>query len=172
MARKTKDPQLELRAVNGMISAHMQIRNFARASQLIEEGLAVVRSLPPTGRRLFWEGTFYGHVGREKTRLKKHDEAIEALSHSISSYEGFLSSLRGNSKQVRNFRELVQGGLLVDLTWLADAYLRVNKLPEALEQIQRASNLMKSWGFNMPLKGICTVVWARFTPDRSGSPTL
>jgi hypothetical protein len=32
----------------------------------------------------------------------------------------------------------------------------VNKLPEALEQIQRASNLMKSWGFNMPLKGICT----------------
>jgi tetratricopeptide (TPR) repeat protein len=156
MARKTKDPQLELRAVNGMISAHMQIRNFARASQLIEEGLAVVRSLPPTGRRLFWEGTFYGHVGREKTRLKKHDEAIEALSHSISSYEGFLSSLRGNSKQVRNFRELVQGGLLVDLTWLADAYLRVNKLPEALEQIQRASNLMKSWGFNMPLKGICT----------------
>jgi len=154
MARKAKNPQLELRAINGMIDAHNHIKNFARASQLIEEGLVVVRGLSPnTGPRLFWEGTFYGHVGRQNIRLKKYNEAINALSQSVNSFDGFLTSLRGNLKQIQSRRENAQGTMLIRLSWLAGAYLQADKLPEALEQIQRAFNFIRTWGFKYAFEG-------------------
>jgi hypothetical protein len=143
---------LELQAINEMIYAHEHVRNFGKASQLTKQGLAIVQSLPASAR-LIWEGQFYGHAGREHGRLRESTNAIEALLHSISSYEGFLSSLRGSSKQVQDFRELGQGSLLLHLTWLSNAYLQANKLQEALEQNQRAFKFIKEWGFKYSFEG-------------------
>ena len=135
MARKTGKPALELRAINGMIYAHTHIRNFGKVSQLMEQGLAIVQSLPSkTGARLYWEGAFYGHMGREHRRRREYTNAIEALSRSVYSYEGFLASLRGNSPRTKSFRENGRGSLLLHLTWLVNAYLQANKLLEAQEQ--------------------------------------
>ena len=154
MARKTGKPALELRAINGMIYAHTHIRNFGKVSQLMEQGLAIVQSLPSkTGARLYWEGAFYGHMGREHTRRREYTNAIEALSHSVYSYEGFLASLRGNSARIQSLQEDDRGSLLWHLTWLVNAYLQANKLQEAQEQNQRAFNFIKEWGFKYAFEG-------------------
>lgn len=154
MARKIAKPERELNAINEMIYVHRYIRNYDKVSEFIEQGLAIVRSLPAHSRaRLFWEGALYGHVGPEHTRRGEYTNAIEALSRSVSSFEGFLASIPGNSIQTRTLRETGRGSLLIRLSELGNAYHQANKLPEALEQYQRAFAFIKEWGFKYAYEG-------------------
>lgn len=154
MAGKTGKAGLQLSAINETRNAHEHVRNFGKASELTNQGLAITQSLPAqSGSRLFWEGIFYGHVGREHSRLREFTNAIDALSHSVASFEGFLSVLRGSSPQIQRLRENGRGTLLLRLNWLSNAYIRANKLQEALEQNQRAFNFIKEWGFKYAFEG-------------------
>src|SRR5690348_10196076 len=60
MAEKSKDPGSLLRAIETRVFTYRQVRDFDKAKELIERGLAVVKGLAPnTDVREFWEGTFY-----------------------------------------------------------------------------------------------------------------
>lgn len=112
--------------------------------------MAIVQSLPAgSSYRFYFEGAFYGHIGRAHARRQEYDNAIQALSRSVDLYERFLTSIPDDSIQ----REDGWGSLLFHLTWLGDAYLHANKLQEALDETERAFRFMKEWDFRYSFEG-------------------
>ena len=66
IAEKSKNPGSLFLAINTLVLAYRQVRNFDRARELIEKGVAVAKGLPPnTDPRAFWEGHLYWHLGSD-----------------------------------------------------------------------------------------------------------
>src|SRR5215472_13290403 len=93
-AEKSKDPNSLFRAIDTLVPIYRQVRNFDRARELIEKGIAVVKTLPPnTDTRAFWEGALYGQLGADLFRRREYEKAINLLSLSVYLQQRYLASV-------------------------------------------------------------------------------
>src|SRR5215467_2654289 len=143
IAEKSKDPQSLFRAIDTLVPIYRQVRNFDRARELIEKGVAVVKGLPPnTDRRAFWEGLLYAHLGNDVVRGHEYEKAIDLLSLSVDLQQSYMATVGRNPVQLN----VLRGGLLSRLSSLGNAYRRAGRLQESAEQYQRAFDYIKEWG--------------------------
>ena len=77
------------------LSSHIdQVRNFDKARELIEKGVAVVKGLPPnTDPRAYWEGELYRHLGSDLVRRREYEKAIDLLSLSVYLQQNYLATV-------------------------------------------------------------------------------
>jgi CHAT domain-containing protein len=147
IAEKSKDPASLFRAINTLILAYRQVRNFDKARELIEKGFAVAKVLPPnTEPRAYWEGELYGKLGNDLVRRREYEKAIDVLSFSVYLQQNYLGTVRRNRVQLNANR----GYLLKGLTHLGNAYRHAGRLQESAEQYQRAFDYIKEWGLKYP----------------------
>jgi len=150
MAEKSKDPGSLFRAIETLALVYRQVRNFDRARELIQKGIAVVKDLPRNiYPRSFWEHTLYGHLGNDLLRQREYDKAIDLLSLSVYFQQSYMATVRRNPLELY----VVKGNLISRLTNLGNAYRRAGRLNEAAEQYQRAFDYMKEWEFKYPREG-------------------
>ena len=72
MAEKSKNPGSLFRAISTLVLTYRQVRNFDKATELVERGVVVAKGLPPnTDPRAFWEGRLYGHLGTDLVRATR-----------------------------------------------------------------------------------------------------
>jgi CHAT domain-containing protein len=155
MAEKSKDPGSLFRAIDTLVPIYWQVRNFDRARDLIEKGVAVVKELPPnTDPRAFWEGELYGKLGNDLVRRGEYEKAIDLLSLSVNLQQRYLATvgLGETSGWRRNPVSLngPRGDLLRRLTSLGNAYRRAGRLKESVAQYQLAFDYIKEWGVKYP----------------------
>jgi CHAT domain-containing protein len=155
MAEKSKDPGSLFRAIDTLVPIYWQVRNFDRARELIEKGVAVVKELPPnTDPRAFWEGELYGKLGNDLVRRREYEKAIDLLSLSVNLQQRYLATvgLGEMSGWRRNPVSLngPRGDLLRRLTSLGNAYRRAGRLKESVAQYQLAFDYIKEWGLKYP----------------------
>src|SRR5215813_7838118 len=148
MAEKSKDPASLFRAIDTLVPIYRQVRNFDRARELIEKGIAVVKTLPPnTDPRAFWEGELYGKLGNDLVRRREYEKAIDLLSLSVYLQQSYMATMGvtfvGRNPVQLNVR---RGDLLRRLTSLGNAYMRAGRLEESAEQYQRVFDYIKEWG--------------------------
>jgi CHAT domain-containing protein len=147
MAEKSKDPGSLFSAIHTLVLAYRSVRNFDKARELLEKGIAVVRDLPPnTDSRVSWEGNLYMHLGSDLVRSREYEKAIDVLSLSVYLQQNYLATVRRNPVEL-NVR---RGGLLLRLNGLGDAYRRAGRLKESAEQYQLAFDYIKEWGLKYP----------------------
>src|SRR5215813_9775296 len=150
IAEKSKDPQSLFRAIDTLVPIYRQVRNFDRARELIEKGIAVVKGLPPnTGPRAFWEGALYGQLGDDLVRRREYEKAIDLLSLSVYLQQRYLASVFWQNYSVGRNPVWLNGNraaLLERLNNLGNAYRRAGRLEESAEQYQRVSDYIKEWG--------------------------
>src|SRR5262249_30795308 len=130
---------------------YRQVRNFDKARELIEKGIAVVKTLPPnTDPRAFWEGAFYEQLGDDLVRRREYEKAIDLLSLSVNLQQRYLATvgLGESSGWRRNpvWLNEHRAALLGRLNGLGNAYRRAGRLEESAEQYQRAFDYIKEWG--------------------------
>src|SRR4030095_14277804 len=78
IADKSKDPYSLFRAIDTLVPLYRQVRNFDKARELIEKGIAVVKKLPPNiDPRAFWEGSLYSYLGNDLVRRREYEKAID-----------------------------------------------------------------------------------------------
>jgi CHAT domain-containing protein/tetratricopeptide (TPR) repeat protein len=143
MAEKSKDPNSLFRAIDTLVPIYRQVRNFDKARELIEKGIAVAKGLPPnTDPRAFWEGALYGQLGNEMVRRREYEKAIDLLSSSVYLQQSYLATVWRNPVWLNEHRAAFLGRL----TNLGNAYRRAGRLEESAEQYQRAFDYMKEWG--------------------------
>lgn len=155
MSEKTKDPNLQLRAITQMVRAYESVRNFDRARELVEKGLGIVKEIAPnTGTRMAREGAFYAELGRDLMRRQQYKKAIEALSQSLSLRKDMLDFLsRSRAPNRETNIEIFRVHVINNLKDLGDAYRQAGKLQEALEQYQGAFSAINQWSFKTPFEG-------------------
>ena len=147
MAEKSKDPGSLFRAIDTLVLTYRQVRNFDKARELIEKGVAIVKGLPPnTDPRAFWEGRLYEHLGNDLIRGREYEKAIDLLSLSVYLQQSYMTTVRRNPVELNVHR----GDLLARLTSLGNAYRRAGRLQESAEQYQRAFDYIKEWGLKYP----------------------
>src|SRR5215467_9279338 len=150
IAEKSKDPQSLFRAIDTLVLAYRQVRNFDKATELIEKGIAVVKTLPPnTDPRAFWEGALYGQLGDDLVRRREYEKAIDLLSLSVYLQQRYLASVFWQNYSVGRNPVWLNGNraaLLERLNNLGNAYRRAGRLEESAEQYQRVSDYIKEWG--------------------------
>ena len=150
MAEKSKNPASLFRAIDTLVSVYRQVRNFDKARELIERGIAVVKGLPPNiDPRAFWEGVLYAQLGNDLVRRREYEKAIDLLSLSVYLQQSYMTTVWRNSVQLN----MLRGGLLSRLTSLGNAYRRAGRLQESAEQYQRAFDYIKEWGAEIPWGG-------------------
>src|SRR5499433_1471548 len=94
ITEKSKDPGSLFRAIDTLVPIYRQVRNFDRARELIEKGIAVVKGLPPnTDPRAFWEGAFYEQLGDDLVRRREYEKAIDLLSLSVYLQQRYLATV-------------------------------------------------------------------------------
>ena len=143
MADKSRDPAHLFQAIESLVGVYRTIRNFEKAKQLIERGLAVAKGLPPNQNpRSYWEGHLYSHLGTELVRRREYENGIETLSLSVSLQQSYLSTVSRSPFWLNEHR----GNLLLKLTSLGDAYRLAGKLNESAAQYGRAFDYIKEWG--------------------------
>src|SRR5215470_9558524 len=154
MAEKSKDPGSLFSAIHTLTLAYRQVRNFDKARELIERGIAVVKELPPnTEPRAFWEGALYSHLGTDLVRRREYEKAIDLLSLSVYLQQRYLASVFWQNYSVgRNPVWLNENrtDLLLRLTNLGNAYRRAGRLKESAGQYQLAFDHIKEWGLKYP----------------------
>jgi CHAT domain-containing protein len=142
IAEKSKNPRSLFPAINTLVLTYNQVRNFDRARELIEKGVAVVKGLPPnTDPRAFWEGNLYWHLGSDLVRRREYEKAIDVLSLSVYLQQNYLATVWRNPVWLNVHR----GNLLERLTSLGNAYRRAGRLAESAEQYQLAFDYIKEW---------------------------
>src|SRR5215831_455306 len=154
IAEKSKDPGSLFRAIDTLVPIYRQVRNFDKARELIEKGIAVVKTLPPnTDPRTFWEGAFYEQLGDDLVRRREYEKAIDLLSLSVNLQQRYLASVFWQNYSVgRNPVWLNENrtDLLLRLTNLGNAYRRAGRLKESAGQYQLAFDHIKEWGLKYP----------------------
>src|SRR5215831_4082451 len=154
MAEKSNDPASLFSATHTLVLAYRQVRNFDKVMELIEKGIAVVKTLPPnTDPRAFWEGALYGQLGNEMVRRREYEKAIDLLSLSVYLQQRYLASVFWQNYSVgRNPVWLNENrtDLLLRLTNLGNAYRRAGRLKESAGQYQLAFDHIKEWGLKYP----------------------
>ena len=142
-AEKSKDPRSLLRAINALVSAYRQVRNFDKARELLEKGVGILKGLPPnTDLRAFWEGLLYFQVGNDLVRRREYEKAIDLLSLSVYLQQSYIASVRRNPAGLY----VLRGNLLSGLTSLGNAYRRAGRLKESADQYQHAFDYIEEWG--------------------------
>jgi CHAT domain-containing protein len=145
-AEKTKNPDLQLRALNQNIHVQRRIGNFERVEKLIDTGFTLTKQLTNAGRRLWWEGNLYDQLGLEMTRKTEYQKAIDAYSRAVMSHETYLDEFLNQATPERTFLEVAKGNLIYELSHLGQAYRVTRELEQAIEQIEKAFSLAKNWG--------------------------
>src|SRR5262245_54428189 len=113
IAEKSKNPRSLFPAINTLVLTYNRVRNFDRARELIEKGVAVVKKLPPnTDPRAFWEGNLYWHLGSDLVRRREYEKAIDVLSLSVYLQQNYLATVWRNPVWLNVHR----GNLLERLT--------------------------------------------------------
>ncbi len=154
IARKTNEPRLKLWAVDQLIQVYSAVRNFDRARQFTKEGFEVVTELPPnTNPRISWEGALYYKLGLDLMRQREYDKAIDAISRSVNLHENYLADLRSWRTPNLTLLRTETSTLLVRLTDLGAAYRQAGKLDQALEQYERAFNVINEQGLDYAFQG-------------------
>jgi CHAT domain-containing protein len=149
MAEKSKNPGSVVQAIYTLVLAYNQVRNFDKARELIEKGIAVVKGLPPnTGPRVLWESLLYQHLGNDLVRGREYEKAIDVLSSSVYLQQSYMATVRRNPVELN----VLRGGLLLRLTSLGNAYRRAGRLQESAEQYQRAFDYIEEWGLKSPFE--------------------
>jgi CHAT domain-containing protein len=149
IAEKSKDPNRLFRAINTLILTYNQVRNFDKARELIDKGIAVAKGLPPNiNPRAYWEGELYGKLGSDLVRRREYEKAIDMLSLSVYLQQNYLTTVWRNRVQLNANR----GYLLLRLTGLGNAYRRAGRLAESAEQYQRAFDYIREWGLKSPFE--------------------
>src|SRR5215831_13141023 len=141
MAEKSKNPGSLFRAIATLVPIYRQVRNFDKARELIEKGIAVAKGLPPnTDPRAFWEGSLYAQLGDDLVRRREYEKAIDLLSLSVYLQQSYMgttqSTSSGNSpRDGRNpvWLNVRRSDLLGRLIRLGNAYRRAGRLQEAAE---------------------------------------
>ncbi len=128
VAEKSKEPVHQINAIHMLIDAYSRVRNFEKARNLIDRGLAIVNTNPQIGYR----GALYWRLGNDLMRRGEYENAVYAFSQSFD-----LGLIR---------TEEMKASVILRVTSLGSAYRLAGKLPEALEQYQRAFNLIRDWG--------------------------
>src|SRR5262245_17871093 len=147
MAEKSKDPGSLFGAIEILVLAYGGVRNFDKARELIERGVAVVKGLPPnTDPRAFWEGQWYWRLGNEFVRRQEYEKAIDLLSLSVYLQQSFLA----NNWRNPVWLNVNRGNLVQRLTSLGNAYRRAGRLEDSAEQYQRAFDYIKEWRLEYP----------------------
>jgi len=150
MAEKSKNPGSLFRAIDTLVPIYRQVRNFDKARELLERGVAVVKGLPPnTDPRAFWEGLLYAHLGNDLVRRRQYEQAIDLLSLSVYLQQSYMATVWRNPVGLN----VLRGGLLSRLTSLGNAYRRAGRLKESAEQYQRAFDSIKEWGLKYAWEG-------------------
>ncbi len=158
MAEKSKNPDSLFRAIEALVFTYRQVRNFDKARELIERGLAVVKGLPPnTDVREFWEGAFYRHLGNDLVRRRHYEKAIDVLSLSVYLQQNYLGTVWRYSAPMSPtlqrssvWLNVERGNLVGRLISLGNAYRRAGRLEESAKQYQRAFDYIKEWGLKYP----------------------
>jgi CHAT domain-containing protein len=150
MAEKSNDPGSLFSATHTLVLAYNQVRNFDKARELIEKGIAVIKGLPPnTDPRAFWESNLYMHLGGDLVRRREYEKAIDVLSLSVYLQQNYMATPRRNPVWLNENRT----GLLLRLTSLGNAYRRAGRLKESAGQYQLAFDHIKEWGLKYPWEG-------------------
>ena len=101
MAEKSKDPGSLVRAIDTLVRVYRQVRNFDKAREWIERGIAVVKTLPPNidDARASWESVLYAQLGNDLVRRREYEKAIDVLSLSVYLQQRYITNARrgGNS---------------------------------------------------------------------------
>jgi len=134
-AEKTKEPVHQVMAIQILLRAYNAVRNFEKARELIDRGLTIVNANPQIGYR----GVFYLLLGEDLMRRGEYEDAVNAFS---LSFDG--SPIR--TQEMKAFH-------ILRINYLGNAYRRAGKLQEALEQYQRAFNLINEWGLKYAYEG-------------------
>src|SRR5215510_15038565 len=156
MAEKSKNPGVLLPAINQLSDTYRRLRNFDKARELIEEGIAIVKGLPPNTDREFWEGLLYERLGNDLIREREYEKAIDVLSLSVYLQQNYLATVwrySGTSPTQQRpsvWLNVQRGNLVERLTNLGNAYRRAGRLKEAAKQYQRAFDYIKEWGQKYP----------------------
>ena len=150
MAEKSKDPGNLFSAIHTLVLAYRQVRNFDRARELLERGVAVVKKLPAnTDPRAIWESILYMHLGNDLVRRREYEKAIDLLSLSVYLQQNHMTTVRRNPVWLNENRT----ELILRLTNLANAYRRAGRLEESAAQYQLAFDYIKEWGLKYPWEG-------------------
>src|SRR5215813_3138021 len=153
MAEKSKNPGVLLPAINQLSDTYRRLRNFDKARELIEEGIAIVKGLPPNTDREFWEGFLYERLGNDLIREREYEKAIDVLSLSVYLQQNYMATVwrySGTSPTQQRPLNVQRGDLVERLTNLGNAYRRAGRLKEAAKQYQRAFDYIKEWGQKYP----------------------
>jgi tetratricopeptide (TPR) repeat protein len=149
-------PGLKILALTSLANAHKSIRNFAKATGLIERVLEIVREIPSnTQSRVGSESSVYGHLGEDFMRLGEHAKAIEALSRSIYLRGEFFAQfrfIRWGGPPTAASLESARINLVNILALLGNAYRQTSQPEQGLEQYQRAFTHINEWKLGYPYK--------------------
>jgi tetratricopeptide (TPR) repeat protein len=131
-------PYLKLRAIEQLIVAYKSVGDFEKAKDLTEKGLEFLKEVSVGDSRYKLE--LYLELGREFTRRREFDRAVDAFSRSLSEL-GERPAWRAGGKRLENARTIYIGNQVE----LGNAYFQSGKSREALKQYQAALDSIREW---------------------------
>jgi len=137
MAEKSKEPVLQLQAINELIGGYSSVRNFEKPKGLIQKGFAILEKTPDAHTRNSWGSGLYLQLGIDLMREREYEKAIDAFSQSLRLEEDAQAF---RYRVIRNQSSIESGktNIVSRLTHLGDAYRRAGKLGDVPQTIAQS----------------------------------
>jgi CHAT domain-containing protein len=150
-AEKAKKPDLRARAILLMALAYSRVGQVAKAMELLERGVEVLKQVPSGNTKMGLEGSIYTELGINVLRTGDIQKAIEYLRHALQ-VQDLLLSIYLRAKSLPEMARVggAQEGMVSTLERLGIAYRRAGNNEEAMKVLQSALSMIKGSMLNTP----------------------
>ena len=154
LAEKARDQGLQVRAIYLLSQVHGNLRQYEKARELTEKGIAATKKLPSGLSKEAYEGFFYRVIGSDFVRRGQLEKATDYLSYSVQVQESRLSYYtRNRAYSPPGAIQAAVHNVVISLSPLAQAYQRAGRMEEAIKAYEKGIELIRRFSAKTQAEG-------------------
>jgi CHAT domain-containing protein/Tfp pilus assembly protein PilF len=149
---KAKAPGRQARAILHLSHAYRRVGQRAKARELLQKGVEIVKQIPPGPGKSHFEAMIYEELGQDFLSTKETQKAIDYISYSLQVKESLIPSPGRRSAKNAAAIQTIRASLSRTLEILGNAYQRAENAKEAIKAYEKALSIIKSSALVTPVE--------------------
>ncbi|MGH7768028.1 MAG: CHAT domain-containing protein [Candidatus Binatia bacterium] len=149
---KAKVPGRQARAILHLSHAYRRVGQQAKARELLQKGVEIVKQIPPGPVKSHFEAIIYEELGQDFLSTKETQKAIDYISYSLQVKESLIPSPGRRSAKNAAAIQTIRASMSRTLEILGNAYRRAENAKEAIKAYEKALSIIKSSALVTPVE--------------------
>jgi CHAT domain-containing protein/Tfp pilus assembly protein PilF len=149
---KAKVPGRQARAILHLSHAYRRVGQRAKARELLQKGVEIVKQIPPGPVKSHFEAIIYEELGQDFLSTKETQKAIDYISYSLQVKESLIPSPGRRSAKNAAAIQTIRASMSRTLEILGNAYQRAENAKEAIKAYEKALSIIKSSALVTPVE--------------------